>query len=59
MLWCQHLKAAILNSNYMSQPDKIKCLKIKSVRGDENDCTLFKISPQNGINFRHLFSCGT
>ena len=33
--------------------------KIKSVRGDENDCTLFKISPLNAINFRHLSSCGT
>ena len=27
--------------------------------GDENDCTSYKITPQNAINFRHLSSCGT
>ena len=55
---CQHLKAANLNSNY-SVTTIIECLKIKSVCGDENDCTLFKISSLNAINFRHLSSCGT
>ena len=35
----------------VSQLDK--CLKFKSVRGDENDCILYKITPRNAMNFRH------
>ena len=36
-----------------------KCLKFKSIRGDKNDCILYKISPKNVTNFRHLLSCDT
>ena len=35
------------------------CLKFKSVQADENDCTLYKRTTRNAMNFRHLFSCGT
>ena len=41
----------------MSQLDK--CLKFKSIRGDKNDCTLYKITLRNAINSRHLSSGGT
>ena len=36
-----------------------KCLKFKSIQGDENDCILYKITPRNVTNFRHLLSCDT
>ena len=36
-----------------------KRLKFKSIHGDKNDCTLYKITPRNAINFIHLSSCGT
>ena len=36
-----------------------KCLKFKSIRGDKNDCILYKITPRNVTNFRHLLSCDT
>ena len=36
-----------------------KCLKFKSVRGDKNDCILYKVTPRNVTNFRHLLSCDT
>ena len=41
----------------MSQLDKR--LKFKSIQGDKNDCTLYKINPRNAINFRRLSTCGT
>ena len=40
----------------MSQLDK--CLKFEAVREDIKDCILYKITPWNAINFRHLPSCG-
>ena len=36
-----------------------KYLKLKSVRGDKNDCILYKITPRNVTNFRHLLSYNT
>ena len=36
-----------------------ECLKFKSIRGDKNDCILYKITPRNVTNFRHLLSCDT
>ena len=36
-----------------------KCLKFKFIRGDKNDCILYKITPRNVTNFRHLLSCDT
>ena len=36
-----------------------KCLKFRSIRGDKNDCILYKITPRNVTNFRHLLSCDT
>ena len=36
-----------------------KCLKFKSIQGDNDHCTLEKITPQNAMNFRNLSSCGT
>ena len=41
----------------MSQMDK--CLKFKVILWDKSDCILYKIIPQNAMNFRHLSSCGT
>ena len=41
----------------VSQLDK--CLKFKSIRGDKNDRTLYKITPRNAINYSHLSSCCT
>ena len=41
----------------VSQLDK--CLKFKSTQGDENDCTLYKITSRKALNFRDLSSCGT
>ena len=47
-----------LQVTILSQLDK--CLKFKSVRGrGQNDCTLYKMTPENFINFRHLCSCDT
>ena len=42
-------------------PQLDKCLKLKSIRGggDKNDCTPYKITPGNAINFGHISSCGT
>ena len=40
-------------------PQLDKCLKFKSVQGNKADCTLYKITPQDAQNFRHLSSCGT
>ena len=52
------LQMGISRVSIVSQLDK--CLKFRSVRrGDENDCTSYKITPRNAINFRHLSSCGT
>ena len=36
-----------------------KCLKFKSIQGHKDHCTLYKITPQNAMNFRNLSSCGT
>ena len=36
-----------------------KCLKFNCIRGGKNDCILYKITPRNAMNFRHLFSCDT
>ena len=36
-----------------------QCLKFKSIQGYKDHCTLWKISPQNAMNFRNLSSCGT
>ena len=36
-----------------------KYLKFKSIRGDKNDCILYKITPRNVTNFRHLLNCDT
>ena len=41
----------------VSQLDK--CLKFKTIRRDENDCTFHKIIPRNALNCRDLSSCGT
>ena len=42
----------------VSQLDKF--LTFNSIRGDKNDCTLYKITlPRSAINFRHLTSCVT
>ena len=40
-------------------PQLDKCLNFKSIRGDNNDCTLCRITPRNATNFGHLSSCGT
>ena len=37
-----------MNQRYSVQLDK--CLIFKSIRGDKNDCTLYKIAPRNAIN---------
>ena len=46
-----------MRDSIVSQLDK--CLNFKSVRGDKNECTLYKMTPRNAISFKHLSSCGT
>ena len=37
----------LLFASIVSQLDK--CLKSKSIQGDKNDCTLYKITPRNAV----------
>ena len=51
-----HEKCDIL-CKLVSQLDK--CPKFMSIQGDKNDCTLYKMTPRNPVNFRHLSGCDT
>ena len=42
-------RANLLHSTIVSQLSK--CLKFKSIRGDKNDCILYKLTPRNVTNF--------
>ena len=50
------IEKAPVSAFIVSQLDK--CLKFKSIQGDENNCALFRKKTRNAFSFRHLSRCG-